>query len=125
MTPRSRPRLRFLALIVAVPLLLYPIVTAGGTPPVFVHVSECSDRASPGETRELEIVYGRFADQAAADELAERARAMGYRDTLSEPDGCGRWKAVNGAVDSYEGGRDAVEEGRRAGLEGELELAVS
>jgi hypothetical protein len=79
--------------------------------------------ANADETRELEIVYGRFDRQPEAEVLAARARAIGYGDTTAEPDGCGRWKVANGAVDTFAGGSDAVAEGARAGLEGRLEVA--
>jgi hypothetical protein len=117
---RSDPSLTRLALIVAIPLLVFPFVWGV---PHFVSPGDCVRVARPGETRELEIVYGRFDGPAEAEALAEHARAIGYRDTTAGPDGCGRWKVVNSAVDSYTGGADAVAEGARAGLPGRLELA--
>jgi hypothetical protein len=110
-------------LLAAVPVVVLTLITAW--PPAFKTVSatECVRPARPAETRKLEIVYGRFDELAAADVLARRARAVGYADAQALPDGCGRWKVVNPAVDSYSGGAAAVEEGRRAGLNGVLELA--
>lgn len=118
----SRARLAALASVVAVPLVGYPIVVTAGSSPPFPDTAECARAARAGEERELEIVYGRFDSAGQAEELAERARTIGYRDTTAEPDGCGRWKVANGAVDSYSGGADAIEEGRRAGLDGVLEV---
>lgn len=109
--------------LAAGPVVLYVAVVVAGGAPRFVSAGECVRPATAGETRELEIVYGRFDRHPEAEALAARARAVGYRDTVAEPDGCGRWKVVNGAVDSYAGGADAVEEGARAGLEGRLEIA--
>ena len=54
--------------------------------------------------------------------VLDEARSIGYADASAEPDGCGHWKVANGAVDSYEGGMDAVAEGERAGLPGRLEV---
>ena len=113
-------------LVVAValaPVLAYGIaVLAFSGTPRFVDGSECALAARPGDTRELEVVYGRFDAQPQAEEVAEHARSIGYADAVAEPDGCGRWKATNGAVDSYDGGMDAVAEGERAGLPGRLEV---
>lgn len=106
-------------LVVLVPLIVYPLL---GGAPAFVSQDECAVRATPEETRELEIVYGRFDFQPEAEVLAERARAIGYADTSAEPDGCGRWKVANGAVDTFAGGQDAIAEGTRAGLPGVLEV---
>lgn len=106
-------------LVALVPLLVLPFL--GGLPR-FVDSSECAVAAVPGDTRQLAIVYGRFDSPVEAEELAERARSIGYAEASAEPDGCGRWKVANGAVDSYEGGMDAVAEGERAGLPGWLEV---
>lgn len=108
---------------VVVALLAYPLVAGIAAGVGFHERSECVVAARPGDERELEIVYGRFDDLGSAEAMAEQARAVGYADAIAVADGCGRWKAINPQVDSYEGGSDAVAEGERAGLPGRLEVA--
>jgi hypothetical protein len=108
--------------VVLVVLLAYPLVAAWPLDLTFADRSECVVVAHPGDERKLEIVYGHFDDFAAADAVAEHARTIGYSNAVAVPDGCGRWKAINPQVDSYDGGADAVAEGERAGLPGRLEV---
>jgi len=108
---------------VLVVLLAYPLIAGWPLELTFADRSECVVVAHPGDDRKLEIAYGHFDDYATANEVAEHARTIGYSDAVAVPDGCGRWKAVNPQVDSYDGGADAVAEGERAGLPGRLEVA--
>lgn len=115
--------LRLAVATVVTALLAYPLIAGLPLDVKTASRSECVVVAHPGDDRELEISYGHFDDYATAAAVAEHARSIGYTDAVALPDGCGRWKAVNPQVDSYDGGADAVAEGERAGLPGRLEVA--
>ena len=109
------------ALIVALPLLAYPLVVAAGGAP-FPSVDDCVRVAPTGSTEPLDLVFGRRDARAEADELLERVRAVGYVDAVVVADGCWRWKVVYDGIESYEQGLESRAEARGAGLEAELEL---
>lgn len=119
MTTRS---VRLLAAtIVVVPLVGYPlVVVADGAP--FPSRDDCVQRASEGETAELDLVFGRRDTHAEASALLERVRGVGYVDADVRGDGCGRWKVLYDGITSYEQGASSVAEARGAGLEAWLEV---
>lgn len=115
--------LRLAVATVVTALVAYPLVAGWPLDVKTASTSECVVVARPGDDRKLEISYGHYDDYASAAAVADHARSIGYSDAVALPDGCGRWKAVNPKVDSYDGGLDAVAEGERAGLPGRLEVA--
>ena len=118
----SPARLRLAAaLIVALPLLAYPLVVgAGGVP--FPSPDDCVRVAPPGSTEPLDLVFGRRDTRAEAAELLERVHGVGYVDAVVAADGCWRWRVLYDGIESYEQGAESREEARGAGLEAELEL---
>ena len=119
MTP-SHARL-LAAAIIAVPLLAYPLVV-GAAGARFPSQDDCVRLASPSDTGELDLVFGRRDTVAEAEALLEQVRGVGYVDAELRGDGCGRWKVLYDGIESYEQGLSSRAEARGAGLEAELEL---
>lgn len=112
------------AAIVAVPLLGYPLVVAADGAR-FPSPEDCVKPASPGETGELDLVFGRRATTTEAERLLARVQGVGYVDAEVRGDGCGRWKVLYDGITSYEQGSSSVAEARGAGLEAWLEVEPS
>ncbi|HET9288588.1 MAG TPA: hypothetical protein VFO26_13615 [Gaiella sp.] len=112
------------AAIVAVPLLGYPLVVAADGAR-FPSPEDCVKLASPGETGELDLVFGRRATTTEAERLLSRVQGVGYVDAEVRGDGCGRWKVLYDGITSYEQGSSSVAEARGAGLEAWLEVEPS
>jgi hypothetical protein len=109
------------AAIVAVPLLAYPLALRVDRAH-FPSAADCVRRAAPGETAELDLVFGRRSTPGEAEQLLARVRGVGYVDAEVRPDGCGRWKVLYDGIESYEQGASSVAEARGAGLGAWLEL---
>jgi hypothetical protein len=109
------------AVIVAVPLVAYPLVV-GADGARFRSAGDCVHKASPGETAALDLVFGRRDTHAEAQELLARVRGVGYVDAEVRLDGCGRWEVLYDGITSYEQGASSAAEARGAGLDAWLEL---
>ena len=110
------------AAIVVVPLVGYPLVVGSDGAP-FPSRDDCVQVATPGETGDLDLVFGRRATAPEAEQLLARVRHVGYRDAVLAEDGCGRWKVVYTGIESYAQGASSAAEAHGAGLEAWLELA--
>jgi len=121
-TPRdTRPRrVGLAAAIVVVPLLAYPVVAVAGGAPRFPTRDECS-RPATADAPDLEVVYGRFDDLRAADELLAKLTDVGFVGAETGFDPCGRWKVSYDAIDSLEQGEALAAEVRKAGFEAQVE----
>lgn len=118
---RSTARLAA-ATIVVVPLVGYPAaVLADGAR--FPSPDDCVHPAAPGESGDLDLVFGRRDTPADADRLLEQVRRVGYVDAVTQGDGCGRWVVVYTGIESYEQGASSLAEARGAGLDASLEVA--
>jgi hypothetical protein len=118
---RSTTRLLAVA-IVAVPLVVYPAVALRNGAH-FPSPEDCVHVAKPGESGDLDLVFGRRDTVAEADVLLEQVRSVGYRDAQVQPDGCLRWKVVYTGIESYEQGASSAAEARGAGLTPQIEIA--
>ena len=118
---RSKARLAAAA-IVAVPLLGYPALVLAGGGAKFPSPDDCVHVAKPGESGDLDLVFGRRDTPAEANRLLEQVRGVGYVDAQVQADGCLRWKVVYTGIESYEQGASSRAEARAAGLEAELEI---
>jgi hypothetical protein len=119
---RSTARLVAAAIIV-VPLVGYPAVVLAGGGAHFPSASDCVRIAKPGDTGDLDLVFGRRDTPAEAERLLERVRSVGYRDAVVQGDGCMRWKVVYTGIESYEQGASSAAEAHGAGLDAQVELA--
>ena len=108
--------------IVAVPLVAYPAVALRHGAH-FPSPADCVHVAKPGESGDLDLVFGRRDTVAEADVLLEQVRSVGYRDAEVQADGCLRWKVVYTGIESYEQGASSAAEARGAGLVPQIELA--
>jgi hypothetical protein len=118
---RSTTRLLAVA-IVAVPLVVYPAVALRNGAH-FPSPEDCVHVAKPGESGDLDLVFGRRDTVVEADVLLEQVRSVGYRDAQVQPDGCLRWKVVYTGIESYEQGASSAAEARGAGLTPQIEIA--
>jgi hypothetical protein len=109
------------AAIVAVPLVGYPLVVAADGAR-FPTTGDCVRIASPGETAELDLVFGRRDTLAEAERLLERVRGVGYVDAEVRGDGCGRWKVLYDGITSYAQGASSEAEAHGADLDAWLEV---
>ena len=109
------------AAIVAVPLLAYPLAV-GADGARFPSQDDCVRLASPDDTGELDLVFGRRDTVAEAQALLEQVRGVGYVDAALQGDGCGRWKVLYDGIESYEQGASSAEQAHGAGLEAGLEI---
>lgn len=110
------------AAIVVVPLVGYPaVVLADGAR--FPSADDCVHVATPGETGDLDLVFGRRDTVPEANALLDQVRSVGYRDAEVQADGCLRWKVVYTGIESYEQGASSAAEARGAGLSPQLEVA--
>lgn len=106
--------------IVVVPLLVYPLLTLTDGLPRFPTRDECA-RAAQADDEQVEVVYGRFEDLSAADELLTRVVALGFVGTELRLDGCGRWKVHYDSIESYDQAQALAEQARRVGLDPRVE----
>ena len=119
---RSTARL-VAAAIIAVPLLGYPAVVLANGGARFPSADDCVHVASPGETGDLDLVFGRRDTVAEAQQLLEQVQGVGYKDAQVQADGCLHWKVVYTGIESYEQGASSAAEARGAGLQPQLEIA--
>ena len=112
------------ATIVAVPLVGYPtvVVLVDGLPR-FPSGKDCVHLATPGESGDLDLVFGRRDTPKEADQLLAEVQHVGYVDAEVQEDGCLRWKVVYTGIESYEQGASSAAEARGAGLEPQIEVA--
>jgi hypothetical protein len=118
-TPSSARALA--AAIIATPLLAYPLAV-GAVGAGFPSQDDCVRRASPGDTGELDLVFGRRDTVPEAERLLEQVRGVGYKDAEVQGDGCARWKVLYDGIESYEQGASSAEQAHGAGLEAWLEI---
>jgi hypothetical protein len=118
---RSTTRLVAVA-IVAVPLVAYPAIALRHGAH-FPSPDDCVHIAEPGESGDLDLVFGRRDTVAEAQQLLEQVQGVGYRDAQVQEDGCLRWKVVYTGIESYEQGASSAAEARGAGLQAQIEIA--
>jgi hypothetical protein len=116
-----RSRAALAAVIVAVPLVGYPLVTVLGGSPRFPSRDECVRPAVEGQP--VDVVFDRFDDPASAGDLRDRVVAVGFIGTEAVPDGCGRWKVVLERVPTLEIASEVQREAGTVDLAPTLELA--
>lgn len=110
------------AAIVVVPLVGYPaVVLADGAR--FPSPEDCVHIAKPGQSGDLDLVFGRRDTPAEANELLARVKHVGYVDAQVQGDGCLRWKVVYTGIESYAQGASSAAEARGAGLQPQIEIA--
>jgi hypothetical protein len=108
--------------IVAIPLVGYPAVALRNGAH-FPSPEDCVHIAKPGESGDLDLVFGRRDTVAEAQQLLEQVQGVGYRDAQVQEDGCFRWKVVYTGIESYEQGASSAAEARGAGLQPQIEIA--
>ncbi len=108
--------------IVAIPLVGYPAVALRNGAH-FPSPEDCVHIAKPGESGDLDLVFGRRDSVAEAQQLLEQVQGVGYRDAQVQEDGCFRWKVVYTGIESYEQGASSAAEARGAGLQPQIEIA--
>ena len=117
----ARPRrLGLAAAIAVVPLLAYPVAAVAGGAPRFPTRDECS-RPATTDAPDLEVVYGRFDDPRAADDLLAKLNAIGFIGAEIEFDACARWKVSYDAIESLEQGEALAAQVRDAGFDAQVE----
>ncbi len=117
----GRPRrVGLAAAIVAVPLLAYPVAAVAGGAPRFPTRDECS-RPATTDAPDLEVVYGRFDDPRAADDLLAKLTEVGFIGAETTFDGCGRWKVSYDAIESFAQGEALAAQVRDAGFDARVE----
>ncbi len=121
MNPAAARRLA--AAIVVAPLIVYPAAVLAGGAPHFPSPEDCVRIAPQGTTEELDLVFGRRATPAAAEELRAKVAGVGYVDAEVRRDACGRWEVLYDGIDDYAQGSSSVGEAHGAGLEAWLETA--
>jgi hypothetical protein len=62
------------------------------------------------------VVFGRFSSQGAADALAARATAVGFKGLTVQADDCSRWEVALYRIPSAEVGKSIQQEARSARL---------
>ncbi|HET7368082.1 MAG TPA: hypothetical protein VFI83_06920 [Gaiella sp.] len=118
---RSTTR-RVAVALVAVPLVVYPaIALRNGVH--FPSPADCVLVAKPGDSGDLDLVFGRRDTPAEANALLARVKRVGYVDAQVQEDGCLRWKVVYTGIESYEQGASSAAEARSAGLQPQIEVA--
>lgn len=110
------------AAIVAIPLVGYPAIALRHGAH-FPSPDDCVEIARPGESGDLDLVFGRRDTPGEAEQLLARVQAVGYRDAVVQEDGCLRWKVVYTGIESYEQGASSAAEARGAGLQPQIEVA--
>lgn len=107
--------------IVVVPLLAYPLLSVSGGAPRFPTRDECVVVAT-GDAPDLDVVYGRFEDLAAAEDLLAEVTRVGFVGAEIEIDACGRWKVFYDGIPSYVQGDELARQVREAGFEAQVEV---
>ena len=118
---RSSTRLLAVAIVV-VPLVAYPAIALRNGAH-FPSQEDCVHVARPGESGDLDLVFGRRDTPAEAEQLLAQVQGVGYKDAEMQEDGCLRWKVVYTGIESYEQGASSAAEARGAGLSPQIEVA--
>jgi hypothetical protein len=119
----KRSTLRLVAAaVVVVPLVGYPVIELRNGAS-FPSADDCVHVAKPGETGDLDLVFGRRDTPAEANALLARVKHVGYVDAQVQEDGCLRWKVVYTGIETYEQGASSAAEARGAGLQPQIEIA--
>ena len=119
----TRTTTRLLAVaIVAVPLVAYPAIALRNGAH-FPSPEDCVHIARPGESGDLDLVFGRRDTVAETQQLLDQVQGVGYKDAEIQQDGCLRWKVVYTGIESYEQGASSAAEARGAGLSPQIEIA--
>jgi hypothetical protein len=111
----------FAAAIVAVPLMLYPVVSVGGAR--FPSRDDCARLPSGAPGEPLDVVYGRLGDPVAAADLRDALARGGFVGAEIAFDACGRWVVLYDPIDSLEQGQALAEQVRKSGFEARVEAA--
>jgi hypothetical protein len=109
-------------LVVAVPLVAYPVAVLAGGGARFHSRDDCVRPAPAGSTDALDLVFGRRDTPAAANALLKEVRGVGYVDAEVRRDGCGRWEVLYDGIESYAQGASSAAEARGAGLDARVEI---
>jgi hypothetical protein len=120
----SQRRLRLLAAaVVAVPLLVFPLaLLAKGAPP-FPSRDDCAVAAT-GDAPDLDVVYARLDELAAAETLLAAVTGAGFTGASIELDACGLWKVAYDPIESFAQGEELAEQVRAAGFEARVEVGA-
>jgi hypothetical protein len=118
---RSSTRLLAVAIVV-VPLVAYPAIALRNGAH-FPSQEDCVHVARPGESGDLDLVFGRRDTPAEAEQLLAQVQSVGYKDAEMQEDGCLRWKVVYTGIESYAQGASSAAEARGAGLSPQIEVA--
>ena len=110
------------ATIVVGPLVGYPAMVLVDGGPRFPSAEDCFHLAAPGESGDLDLVFGRRDTRTEAEQLLAEVQHVGYVDAEVEEDGCLRWKVLYKGITSYQQGASSAAEARRAGLDARLEI---
>jgi hypothetical protein len=111
------------SLIVAVPLLGYPLalVATGGLPRFPTHAAACAPAPVGGQ--KVDVVFGRFDSLDEALPLRDQALGFGFQGTEAVPDGCGRVVVRLHGIESIEVGKEIQAEASTVDLHPRLELS--
>ena len=112
-------RLWVAAAIVAVPLLVYPLVSLADGAPRFPSRADCV--RAPAEGHPIDLVYGRFDSPVEAAALLDRVLHVGFTGTEVLPDNCGRWRVVLSEIPSIAIGEEIQAEAAMVDLHPWLE----
>jgi hypothetical protein len=109
------------ALVVAVPLLAYPLLAIADRSPRFPTRAECAVVAT-GDAPNLDVVYGRFDDLTEAEAVLAEVTGAGFVGADLELDACGRWKVFYDPIDSFAQGDALASQVRGQGFEARVEV---
>jgi len=113
-------RFRLLAgVIVALPMLAYPVVVLADGRAQFPTRDECVRPVVDDEP--VQVVFARLASPDEAVTLRHRVVSAGFVGTQTAPDGCGRWVVVLGNVPDQEIGYEVIREAQSVDLHATLE----
>ena len=109
------------AAIVVVPLLAYPVVSAGGNGPEFPSRDDCARPYDGASEEPVDVVYARLDDPVAATDLLDELSRRGFIGADIAFDACGRWVVFYDPVESVEQAEALAEQVREAGFEARVE----
>ena len=98
---------------------MYPAITLSSGTVRFPSTADCARSATADG--DIDAVFGYFDNVRDAEELRERAKAVGFVDTRVESDACGHVRVSLSGIPTLEIGHELVEEARGAGFDVTLE----
>ena len=118
----SGRRLLLLAATLALaPLLAFPLAVLADGGARFPSRDECA-AAATADAPDLDVVYARLDDLAAAEALLTELTQVGFTGAELELDACGRWRVFYDGIPSLAQGQALVDQVRQAGFEARVEL---